>query len=208
MLELFTSQGCSDCPPADALLGEFARRPGVVALAWHIDYWDHLGWRDPFASRAATERQKAYARQLGQIVFTPALVIDGAVMVVGSRRPEIEAAMANAAPLPVSVTLTRTQAGLTADIAGAEGPVRVLFAAYNPERATEVGAGENQGARLREYRIVRETRTLAEPAPGLDPGVYGAPRRFTLPATALGQGAIVLVQSADLRVLGAADQPP
>jgi len=129
-------------------------------------------------------------------------------MVVGSRRPEIEAAVAHAAPLPVPVTLARTQAGLTADVAGAQGPVRVLFAAYDPQRATDVGAGEDDGARLREYRIVRETRTWAELAPGLDAGVYGAPQRFTLPAIAPGQGAVVLVQSADLRVLGAADQPP
>ena len=77
VLELFTSQGCSSCPPADALLGQLAQRPTVIALAWHVDYWDHLGWRDRFASRTATDRQRAYARQLGSGVFTPALVVDG-----------------------------------------------------------------------------------------------------------------------------------
>ena len=77
VLELFTSQGCSSCPPADALLGQLAQRPTVIALAWHVDYWDHLGWRDRFASRTATARQQAYARQLGSGVFTPALVVDG-----------------------------------------------------------------------------------------------------------------------------------
>ena len=84
VLELFTSQGCSSCPPADALLGKLARRPGVIALAWHIDYWENLGWHDRFASHAATARQQAYARQLESQVFTPALVVNGAKVVVGS----------------------------------------------------------------------------------------------------------------------------
>jgi hypothetical protein len=67
VLELFTSQACSSCPPADALLGKLAQRPEVIALAWHVDYWNHLGWRDQFASRQATERQQAYARQLASL---------------------------------------------------------------------------------------------------------------------------------------------
>jgi len=73
ILELFTSQGCSSCPPADALLGELARRPDVIALAWHVDYWNYLGWRDPHASKDWTERQRAYARLLHDEVYTPAL---------------------------------------------------------------------------------------------------------------------------------------
>ena len=92
VLELFTSQGCSSCPPADALLGQLARRSDVIALAWHVDYWDHLGWRDRFASPTATDRQRTYARQLGSDVFTPALVVDGQTIVVGSDRAAIEAA--------------------------------------------------------------------------------------------------------------------
>ena len=84
VLELFTSQGCSSCPPADALLGELAGH-GAIALAWHVDYWDGLGWRDPYASRLATERQRAYADRLGSEVFTPGLVVDGRAMLVGIR---------------------------------------------------------------------------------------------------------------------------
>jgi hypothetical protein len=108
VLELFTSQACSSCPPADALLGKFAQRPEMIALAWHVDYWDHLGWRDQFASRQATERRQAYARPLEAHVFTPALVINGAAVVVGSDRPAVERAIGAATPLPVTVALTDT----------------------------------------------------------------------------------------------------
>jgi hypothetical protein len=200
VLELFTSQGCSDCPPADAYLGELARRPGVIALAWHIDYWDNLGWRDPFASRLSTDRQKAYAGRLEQVVFTPALVIDGTAMVIGSQRPNVEAAISTASPLPVSISLTRTPDGMVADIGAADAPVRALLASYDPEQATDVRAGENDGARLREYRIVRDAKVLAE--------WDGSARRLIAPPVPPGRGAALLLQSAALRVLGAADLPP
>ena len=200
VLELFTSQGCSSCPPADALLGQLARRPDVIALAWHVDYWDRLGWRDPYASREATGRQRAYARQLSSAVFTPALVINGAKFLVGSDRAAVETAIVAAAALPVAVTLSRTEDGTVLEIGAAPGPVRVLRAVYDPEHATVVSAGENDGARLHEYRIVREVETLGE--------WDGSARRFAVQAPGLGQGQVILVQSADLRVVGAAEQPP
>src|SRR5665213_916820 len=81
VLELFTSQGCSSCPPADAYLGELVRQPGVIALAWHVDYWNTLAWTDRYARRTWTARQRAYAEHLGSEVFTPALVINGGTMV-------------------------------------------------------------------------------------------------------------------------------
>jgi hypothetical protein len=199
VLELFTSQGCSSCPPADALLGKLTQRPGVIGLAWHIDYWDNLGWRDPFASRLATERQKAYARALNDEVYTPALVVNGTRMVVGSDGGAIESAIGAAAPLSVAVSLTPSADGLVADIGAAPGALRAVLAIYDPEHATDVRAGENQGARLREYRTVRKADVLAE--------WDGAARRLSLPRLAAGQGAVVLVQSAQLRVVGAAELP-
>jgi hypothetical protein len=200
VLELFTSQGCSSCPPADALLGTLARRPDVIALAWHVDYWDHLGWRDPYATRQATARQRAYAHQIGTEVFTPALVVDGANVVVGSEHAAVETAIKAAGALPVLVTLSRSEDGLAVEIGAGPGPMRALRAVYDPEQATAVGAGENDGERLREYRIVREVEILGE--------WDGSARRFAAKAPGPGQGQVILVQSADLRVVGAAEQPP
>lgn len=196
VLELFTSQACSSCPPADALLGKLAQRHEVIALAWHVDYWNHLGWRDQFASRQATERQQAYARQLEADVFTPALVIDGATVVVGSDRASVERAIGAAAPLAVAVALTDTGV----DVGSSPGRLRAISVLYDPEHATDVASGENEGARLREYRIVRQVDVLGE--------WDGAPRHFAIPPPGKGQGQVILVQSVDLRVVGAADRPP
>ena len=98
VVELFTSQGCSSCPPADALLGELARRSDVLALGFHISYWDSLGWKDPLSSPSSTERQKAYARHFtdGRI-YTPQIVVDGTDEMVGSDRAAVLAAIGGGA---------------------------------------------------------------------------------------------------------------
>jgi hypothetical protein len=200
VLELFTSQGCSSCPPADALLGRLAKRPGVIALAWHVDYWDHLGWRDPYASRQSTVRQQAYARQLDSVVFTPALVVNGARVVVGSDLAAVEAALRAAPPLSVPVSFSQTDDGMAVDIGAGTGSLRALRVTYDPEHATSVAAGENEGEKLREYRIVRDVAVLGE--------WEGTAHRFALQPPGIGQGQAILVQSAALRLIGAADQPP
>jgi hypothetical protein len=200
VLELFTSQGCSSCPPADALLGELARRPGMIALAWHVDYWNGLGWHDPYASRFSTERQRAYAERLGTEVFTPGLVVDGAAMLVGSDRAEVEAAIANAPPLRIPVAIVNGPDGAVARVGAASEAVTGLFVAWDPMHETSVGGGENGGRRLREFRIVRAAKVL---------GAWdGTAREIPLPPIAPGQGATVLVQASDLRVLGAAELAP
>lgn len=200
VLELFTSQGCSSCPPADALLGQLARRSDVIALAWHVDYWNNLGWRDRFATKTATARQRAYSRQLGSTVFTPALVVDGSNVVVGSQRASVEAAIESAKPLTVAVALNRSEDALVVEIGATPVPVRVQRVVYDPEQATDVDAGENDGQRLREYRVVREVETLAD---------WGdTARRMTARPAGRDQGLVVLVQSAELRILGAANLAP
>ncbi len=91
LLELFTSQGCSSCPPADKLLGDFANDPSLVALSVPIDYWDYLGWKDTLASPADTARQRAYAHMRGdRQVYTPQIVVNGGVHVLGSDRAAVE----------------------------------------------------------------------------------------------------------------------
>jgi hypothetical protein len=197
VLELFTSQGCSSCPPADALLGEWVREPGVIGLAWHVDYWNSLGWRDPFARADWTERQKAYARHLNGEVYTPALVVNGAAMLVGSDRSAVRQAIEQAAAPPVAVTLRRGASGLEAGIGVTAAHLTGLLVSYDPRVETQVAAGENQGRRLTEYRVVREALVLDR----IEPGV-------TLPGVAPGRGAVLLIQDEQWRIVGAAELPP
>jgi len=96
-VELFTSQGCSSCPPADAQLGKLAQRPDIVALSFHVDYWDYIGWKDRFATRQTTERQRAYSRALNQrYVYTPEMVVEGRVHQPGINDRQVEAMLSDA----------------------------------------------------------------------------------------------------------------
>jgi len=199
LLELFTSEGCSSCPPADALLGELARQPGVVALAWHVDYWNGLGWRDPYATSAATNRQRAYAARLQDDVYTPALVVNGAAIVVGSDRRAIAKAIAQAPPMDIPVTLRRDASGVTAEVGAAATPVSAWLAVFDPMRITAIGGGENDGRRLKEFNIVRQATLL---------GTWQGPaRQIAVQPAESGLGMALLVQTADLRIAGAAALP-
>src|SRR5712691_2264149 len=128
VVELFTSQGCSSCPPADALLGELSRRAGVLALGFHISYWDRLGWKDPLSSPASTERQKNYARRLtGGQTYTPQMVVDGTKDVVGSDREAVLDAVRQAgrtaAPVIVPVTFAPDRRSVAVGDGSASGEV-------------------------------------------------------------------------------------
>jgi hypothetical protein len=192
VLELFTSQGCSSCPPADALLGKLADGQGVIALAWHVDYWNSVFWHDPYASAFATKRQRGYADQLGDELYTPAMVVNGSQMVVGSDSAAILKAISTAGAFTVGLALRDG----VAEIGAANEPVSALLVIYDPQETTQVGGGENSGRRLTEYHVVREATVLGS--------WDGTPQRLMLPAVAPGRGAVLLVQSADLRVRGAA----
>ncbi len=166
VVELFTSQGCSSCPPADAYLGELAQRRDVLALAFHVDYWNYIGWEDPFSSPEATERQRAYGSLLDlRAIYTPQMVIDGTTHEVGSDRGAVASAIKNAAREPkVPVTLLNDETGFRVRIGAGEPGMRarVWLIEYEPEAATEVKRGENAGKRLVEYNIVQSWRAIGE----------------------------------------------
>src|SRR6266487_3366610 len=117
VVELFTSQGCSSCPPADQIIGELAKDPNVIALSLPIDYWDYLGWKDTLADSRFSARQKAYSRMRGdRDVYTPQVVVNGSRHVIGSDRTRIDGAMS----VPVTMTLSGKQ--LTVSVAASKGP--------------------------------------------------------------------------------------
>lgn len=159
VVELFTSQGCSSCPPADRLLGELAQRPGLITLAYHIDYWDRLGWKDPFSLKAATSRQNAYAHSLNlQTIYTPQMVIQGATDVVGFDRPAVLAALEGRRDgLPLR--LSRAEGKLMIEL-GTGVPAEITVVAYSGESETRVARGENAGRILKDYSIVRAVYPL------------------------------------------------
>ncbi len=166
VVELFTSQGCNSCPPADAYLGELAKRPDVLALSLHVDYWDYIGWKDPFAQHAFTLRQREYSQALGQrYVYTPQMVINGRLQGVGSERGEIEKLIVSAAK--DSAAASRPAISLTGDEvhvgeAQANGALSavVWLAVYDAQSWTAVQRGENAGRRLGDTNVVRVWREL------------------------------------------------
>ena len=162
VVELYTSQGCSSCPPADALLGVLSQMPNVLALAFHVDYWDSIGWRDHFALPIARERQRRYVETLGlSSAFTPQIVVDGRSSFVGSDKPRILAAMADPLiTIPILIDVARGELIVTVPERPDQERYDVNLIAYLPEAATNVGRGENSGRTLREFNIVRQFRTL------------------------------------------------
>ena len=184
LVELFTSQGCSSCPPADELLSRLAEDPElagrVVPLAFHVDYWNRLGWRDPFSDARWSERQRRYARALGaDSVYTPMLVVGGRRHLVGSKKREVRAAVREALAAPARAALTlslgevldgRFPATLEARLPEASRPRRVeaWVALWQDGLVTPVGRGENADRTLRNDRVVR--RLVRAAAWGADDG--------------------------------------
>jgi hypothetical protein len=161
VVELFTSQGCNSCPPADAYLGELAKRPDILALSWHVDYWDYIGWKDPFAQHAFTQRQHAYSRSLDQrYVYTPQMVINGRLQGIGSERGEIERLIGEAKTEQAAAAARGPRLSLVGDSVHIEGGAatssNVWIAVFDPQQWTAVEQGENAGHRLGEYNVVRE----------------------------------------------------
>lgn len=156
VVELFTSQGCSSCPPADAILSELSERDGVLALAYHVDYWDYIGWPDTFASADYSDYQREYARAWNAgSIYTPQMVINGETGVVGSRRSEVEGAIARA-ELPLSIDIVCTEDFMQASIAASpelEEAV-VWLVTYQSMASVDIARGENRGKTIEYAQIV------------------------------------------------------
>lgn len=162
VVELFTSEGCSSCPPAEIYIGELARRRDVLALAYHVDYWDDLGWRDRFGLPEAVQRQRAYARDLGlAAVYTPQAVIDGQESFLGGDRRSIAKALERQRS-GVAVALSLHDGEVWVDLAQQAGvaPSDVILVAYQRSAISTVGRGENAGRTLDEFNIVRSLHSL------------------------------------------------
>jgi hypothetical protein len=202
VVELYTSEGCSSCPPADAFLGELRQRSDVLALAFHVDYWNELGWADRFSLPYATARQDRYAQTLKlSSPFTPQLILDGQRSFIGSDRSHILSAIGTEHD-GVAITIERRDDGLRVELGAgaAQTAADVVLLALVPEAQTAIGRGENRGRTLQEFNIVRASYALGSWS--------GSARSFTLPRSALPAdataAAVLLQQSGQRSILGAA----
>jgi hypothetical protein len=162
VVELFTSQGCSSCPPAEAFLNDLTKRKDVIALEFHVDYWDYIGWKDLFAKPEFTARQKSYVYSMGsRYAYTPQMVIDGREHVVGSHRAKVESvirkaqAKASKAP-PIKMRREGKNLIISVGAARASGDYVVTMATFDKPHVTKVKRGENRGMTLTNANVVRE----------------------------------------------------
>ncbi|NRB01815.1 MAG: DUF1223 domain-containing protein [Rhodobacteraceae bacterium] len=191
VVELYTSQGCSSCPPADALLHEIANRDDVIALALHVDYWDYIGWKDEFADPLHTKRQKDYAVIGGRrSIYTPQMIINGRTTIIGTKPMALAEAISKygAAPTPVSLNVQRAggdlQIAATSD--GATGSLVVQMVHYQPERNVAIKRGENAGHTFTYANVAQDWTVLAE-WNGVAPFELSVPLAHDLPLAVIVQ---------------------
>lgn len=202
VVELFTSQGCSSCPPANAYLNELSKgRSDLLPLAFHVTYWDRLGWKDPFSLEAATERQDRYGHRFGDGCYTPEIVVDGAVGLVGSHHGDVGSAIERAKranKTAAEVAVTRDGAKVSIEISSGSGSGKILLIGFDREHVTAIGRGENSGRTLTEANVVRSIRSVGEWS--------GTPLHISeqLPA---GQDIAVVLEAPDGEIVGASRLP-
>jgi hypothetical protein len=207
VIELFTSQGCSSCPPADQLAGELARDPSIIVMSLPIDYWDYLGWKDTLALPGHTNRQRAYARTRGdREVYTPQVVVNGSVHVLGSDKSAIENAIVQTdkqpgtLSLPVTVSVANGQVSASVPASnGAAAKGEVWLCPITKDVPVTIGRGENTGHTVTYHNVVRRWIKLGD--------WNGTAHTFTLPVRDIGAGDIdtvaVVVQSGSKEAPGA-----
>jgi hypothetical protein len=203
LVELFTSEGCSSCPPADRLLQQIDSR--VVVLSEHVDYWNHDGWTDPFSSADVTARQQAYSRRFHlDEPYTPEMVVDGTAELNGSDAPRLSRELNAAVHRPkASVKLQRGGSGIQIAVEGAGAGQSVYLAVADDTDESNVSAGENRGRHLQYVAVARSLRKVGK----IEGGAFQ--KEIHLPGKTRGQRVIVFVQEGDTGpVSGVAMLPP
>jgi hypothetical protein len=206
VVELFTSQGCSSCPPADKIIGELAKDPSIIAMSMPIDYWDYLGWKDTLADARFSARQRAYSRTRGdREVYTPQIVVNGSAHVIGSDRTGIEDAISgtNKADGVMSVPVTMTLSGkqINVSVAASKAPSvahgEVWICSISKAVPIAIGRGENTGREITYHNVVRNILKVGD--------WNGSPGSWTVPLENISRegvdGAVVYVQD------GSRDRP-
>ncbi len=190
VVELYTSQGCSSCPPADEFMGELAQAEHVIALSLHVDYWDYIGWEDSFAKPGFTERQKAYARAAGsRMIYTPQMIVGGVERVEGNAPDAVVRSIGRHMSLPAAVTLSVTREGgqvvirALADAPLTEGAT-VQLVRYVPVETVTIERGENAGRVMTYHNVVTEWETLAD---------WAGTAPFEMRADAAGDAPVVVI---------------
>lgn len=204
VVELFTSQGCSSCPPADAIFAEISKRDDIVALALHVDYWDYIGWKDQFADPEHTVRQRGYSRAAGKrSIYTPQMIIGGKDHIIGNKPMRLAELIEahRAAPVLANVALERDGNRIiirvTAKNRIPNGGAVVQIATFTPHESVNIRRGENAGRTLNYYNIVRD---FAEVGRWAGRGTYRATVRVPESASV----AVLVQQRNHGPILGAA----
>ncbi len=203
VVELFTSQGCSSCPPADEFFGELRNMPGVIALSLHVDYWDYIGWEDTLADPKFTKRQHNYAiAENSKMVYTPQVIVGGVMRAVGTDKSDIAQAihLMQSQANPVSMTATRDHGQISIQAQspkGFEKGAAVYLVRYQPEVTVDIGRGENAGRTVTYYNVVQSWEEVGRWA-GTDP--------LSTRVDAVGEGEwVVIIQQAEFgEILAAA----
>ncbi|MER2508362.1 thioredoxin family protein [Amaricoccus sp.] len=206
VLELFTSQGCSSCPPADELLTELSQIDGVIALALHVDYWDYFGWKDTFGDKAYTKRQKTYARALRQrTLFTPQMIVQGEEMVVGRDAATIFDRIAEhrSQPAPVDLGISRDGDVLKVELAPRVlgiGPADVQVVEFTPTDEVLIEGGENAGKSITYTNVVTNWQVV---------GRWDGATATELSIEDVGKGplAVIVQEASQGQILNAAKLP-
>jgi hypothetical protein len=206
VVELFTSQGCSSCPPADKIIGELAKDPSIIAMSMPIDYWDYLGWKDTLADARFSARQRAYSRMRGdREVYTPQVVVNGSTHVLGSDLGGIESAITKTdkseSVMSVPVTMSLAGRQLNVSVAASKQPAashgEVWICSITKSVPISIGRGENRGQQITYHNVVRNLLKVGD--------WNGSPENWTVPLENVARegvdGAVVYVQD------GSRDKP-